>query len=87
MSFRYKYHELFNLVIKALHQLGGSASVSEMEDFVIEHLNLTDEKVNDVHRGTSTKLSYRLYWARNYLKNYGLLENSKRGVWSLTQKG
>lgn len=26
-------------------------------------------------------------WARNYLKNYGLLENSARGVWSLTEEG
>lgn len=34
-----------------------------------------------------TKLEYRLAWARNYLKNYGLFENSTRGVWALTAKG
>jgi len=28
-----------------------------------------------------------LAWARNYLKWYGLLENSARGVWALTEKG
>jgi len=62
--FKYKFSDLFNPVLKALHNLGGSASV-----------------------GTTTKLNYRLRWARNYLKNYGLLENSERGIWALTPKG
>ena len=83
----YKFNALFNPTLKALHHLGGSASVSEIEDFVIEHLNLTEEQISDIHRGTTTKLNYRLRWARNYLKNYGLLENSERGVWALTPKG
>jgi restriction system protein len=30
-------------------------------------------------------LEYRLAWA--YLKIYGLLDNSRRGVWALTFKG
>ncbi|MDO8495385.1 MAG: Mrr restriction system protein, partial [bacterium] len=34
-----------------------------------------------------TKLSYRLAWARNYLKRFGVLENSSRGIWALTSKG
>ena len=31
-------------------------------------------------------MEYRLAWSRTYLKQYGLLENSTRGVWSLTPK-
>ena len=85
--FKYKFNDLFNPTLKALHNLGGSASVSEIEDFVVELLNLTEEEISDIHRGTTTKLNYRLRWARNYLKNYGLLENSERGVWVLTPKG
>ena len=38
-------------------------------------------------KGGMTELEYRLYWARTYLKRYGLIENSTRGVWSLTSKG
>jgi restriction system protein len=34
-----------------------------------------------------TEVGYRLAWARTYLRKYGLLENSSRGVWSLTAKG
>jgi restriction system protein len=34
-----------------------------------------------------TEVGYRLAWTRTYLRKYGLLENSSRGVWSLTAKG
>ena len=82
-----KYDDLFNPLLQALHELGGSASVSEMEEKVAEILRLSDKEVNEIHRGNSTKLSYRLGWSRNYLKRYGLLQNSSRGVWSLTPRG
>jgi restriction system protein len=32
-------------------------------------------------------VEYRLAWTRTYLKKYGVLENSSRGVWALTPKG
>lgn len=82
-----KYDELFNPALQALHSLGGSSSISEMEDEVIKILNLTDEDVTELHKGSTTKLSYRLAWARTYLKRFGLIDNSSRGVWSLTQQG
>lgn len=82
-----KYDGLFNPLLKALHQLGGSASVQEMEEKVAELLKLSEKDISEIHRGSTTRLSYRLAWARNYLKRYGLLQNSSRGVWSLTQKG
>ncbi len=85
--FNFKHSDLFNPVLKALHKLGGSAAVSEIEEQVIEILNLSEEEISDIHKGTTTKLHYRLRWARNYLKHYGLLVNSKYGVWALTSKG
>ncbi|MRX67501.1 restriction system protein [Flavobacterium resistens] len=85
--FNYKFDDLFNPTLKALHHLGGSASVVEIENYVIELLKLSEEQISEIHRGTTTKLNYRLRWARNYLKNFGLLENSERGVWILTPKG
>lgn len=85
--FKYKHDDLFNPTLKALHNLGGSGSIGEIEDEVASILNLSDEQVNEIHRGNTTKLTYRLAWAKNYLKHYGLLENSSRGVWSLTEEG
>lgn len=86
-NFTYKYDDLFNPLIKALKKLGGSGSVSEMEEEVSQILNLSEEAINEIHRESTTKLTYRLAWARNYLKRYGILENSSRGVWALTEKG
>ena len=85
--FKYKYDDLFNPTLKALKNLGGSGSVSEIEEQVIDILNLTEDSINERHRESTTKLTYRLAWARNYLKRYELLENSSRGVWALSEKG
>jgi len=82
-----KYDELINPLLQAMNQLGGSASVSEQEDAVALILKLTEKDIAEIHRGSRTKLSYRLAWARNYLKRFGLLENSARGVWTLTLEG
>ncbi|MGE4397305.1 MAG: restriction endonuclease [Sulfurimonas sp.] len=85
--FKYKYDELFKPTIDALKKLGGSGSINEIEEEVIELLNLTDKEINDMHDNSRTKLSYRLAWARTYLKKYNLIENSSRGIWALTEKG
>ena len=31
-----------------------------------------------------TELSYRLTWTKTYMKKFGILNNSERGVWSIT---
>ena len=68
-----KYDNLYNPVIQALHMLGGSGSVSEIEEKIIEILNLSEADTNEIHKGsaTETELNYRLAWARTYLKIYG----------------
>lgn len=58
-----------------------------MEERIAKDLKLTDEQANEIHRGNTSKFTYRLAWARNYLKRFGLLENSSRGVWALTEEG
>ena len=82
-----KHDEMYDALLQALHKLGGSASISEMEDEVTKILNLSENDLNEIHRKNRTKFSYRLAWTRTYLKNYGALENSSFGVWSLTPKG
>ncbi len=82
-----RYDQLFNPLLTALKTLGSSASIDELEEAVTNLLQLSDDEVNETHKGNTTKLSYRLAWARSYLKQYGLLENSSRGIWALTPKG
>ncbi len=82
-----KFEDLLNPALKAVHKLGGSASVSEMEEEVAKTLNLSDRQVNEIHRGNRTEFGYRLAWSRYYLKKFGLFENSIRGIWALTPEG
>jgi restriction system protein len=79
-----------NPIIHALKQLGGSGTIEEINTKVTEIAELTDEQLevpHDPEKGSQTEVEYRLAWARTYLKKYGVLENSSRGVWALTPKG
>ena len=82
-----KFDELFNPVLEAIKRLGRSASISELDEEVIKNLHLTDKDIAEPHNERLTELEYRLAWARSYLKAYGLLDNTERGVWVLTAKG
>ena len=71
--------------IKALQKLGGSGTNEEIYEKVTQILNLSDQVLEIPHGNSSrSEVEYRLGWSRTYLKKYGLLENSARGVWSLT---
>jgi len=79
-----KYHQLFNPLLDALHELGGSGSIDEIYETVAERSGIPDEVVDIPHnpdKSNQTELGYRLAWARTYLKKYGLIDNSSRGVW------
>ena len=82
-----KYDELIEPLFEAMRALGGSGMIEEIEERVAELMDLSEEQLAEIHRDNRTKVSYRLAWARTYLKRYGVLENSSRGVWSLTSEG
>lgn len=70
--------------VQALQILGGSGTTEEIYDQVAQILNLSDKVLEVPHGSTSqSEVEYRLAWSRTYLKKYGLLQNSARGVWSL----
>lgn len=79
--------DLFNPLLEAIKALGGSASVAELDDEVAQNLHLTDKEIAEPHDERRTKLQYQLAWVRTYLKMYGVLDNSERGVWVLTAEG
>ncbi|MDQ3459585.1 MAG: restriction endonuclease [Deinococcota bacterium] len=83
-----KYHELLNPTLEALHRLGGSASIDELVEAIAKGTGLPPEVIELPHGdGRQTVLEYRLGWARTYLKKFGLLTNSERGIWALTSEG
>ncbi|GAP09286.1 restriction endonuclease [Bellilinea caldifistulae] len=84
------YDEMMNPLLRAMKKLGGSGTVEEINSKVAEILGLQDEQLDILHdskRGGQTEFEYRLAWTRSYLKRYGILENSSRGVWALTPEG
>jgi len=82
-----KYDDLLEPLFRAMHELGGSASIDEQEEVVANLMGLSDDDLSEIHRHNTTKFSYRLAWARTYLKQYGALTNSSRGIWALTPEG
>lgn len=79
-----KYHELMNPLLRALHELGGSGSIEEINEAVISGLDLPEyilEIPHNPEKSNQTEIEYRLAWARTYLKKYGILDNSSRGIW------
>jgi restriction system protein len=88
MSLVPKYNELMWPTLQAVKELGGSASNSEIVQKVVELEGFSEDVQNEMHNeGPISKLEYRMAWARTYLKKFGALENSERGVWSITELG
>lgn len=83
------FDQLMLPLMKALVNLGGSASIDEMYEEVIDLENFDEDTLAVLHnpeKSSQTEIGYRLAWARTYLKKAGYLENSARGVWALTDK-
>ncbi len=84
------YEMMINPALQALKDLGGSATIEELYNKVVEIMGLSENQLEIIHdpdRSSHTEVEYRLAWTRSYLKKYGLLENSSRGIWALTTKG
>jgi restriction system protein len=83
-----QYNEMLWPTLQAVAELGGSASIDEIVATVIKREAFSDEQQAVLHNnGPETEIGYRLAWARTYLKAMGLLTNSTRGVWALTDEG
>lgn len=82
------YTELIVPTYDALKQLGGSGTNNEIYERVSVDLNLSDEVLDEPHLGSlnQSEVEYQLAWARTYLKNYGIIVNSARSVWSITSE-
>lgn len=83
------YDALMNPLLEALRKLGGSGSIEEIYAKTVEITELSEDvlaQLHDPEKSSQTEVGYRLAWARTYLRKYGLMGNSSRGVWSLTEK-
>jgi restriction system protein len=81
------FDELIVPTVKALIKLGGSGSVEEINNLVYEIAKIPEDVLQVSHgeSGTLKEVDYRLAWSRTYLKKFGLVENSARGIWAILQ--
>lgn len=77
------------VTVEALKELGGSATIQELDEKVIELEGVSEaEQAFTMPRDENrTRVNYYLAWARTYLKRGGALNNSQRGIWALTEEG
>ncbi|SFI87639.1 restriction endonuclease [Planctomicrobium piriforme] len=77
-----------NPVLEALRSLGGSARPGEVCEYVANRLGLVGSPVmEETLKSGVSKFENKIAWVRQYLVAAGYIDNSTRGVWSLTDKG
>ena len=83
-----KVQDIIAPTIQALRGLGGSGTLHEINDEIASLMELS-EGIQQFSKGDShdTWFGYRCRWARTYLKWTEFVDNSQRGVWSLTKAG
>lgn len=77
----------FGPLLDALRTLGGSGTPSEVVEQIAADLKVSDKAQADLLPSGTPRFPNQVAWARFYLTREGLLDASKRGVWSLTDKG
>lgn len=77
----------FGPLLDALRGLGGSAKADEAVDRVALDLNIADEVLDETLPSGGSRFRNQVAWARFYLVREGLIDSSKHGVWSLTERG
>lgn len=75
-------------IVQALRELNGSGTIEEINEQCVKLRGLTEDQQSvPGPKGRGTEVHYRLGWARTQAKELGLITNSGRGVWALTEAG
>lgn len=82
-----KFVQFFSPIIETLKELGGSGRPSEVRNAIAKQLNISEQDRTELLSGGAPRFDNQVAWARFYLVKAGLVDSSKRGVWSLSDKG
>jgi restriction endonuclease Mrr len=78
---------LTEAVLIVLSRLGGSASVGELDQAVIEDIKLSPALLEVKRSGNRGEIQYRLAWVRTKAKQNGLVTKEANRNWKITDKG
>ncbi len=77
----------FGPVLDALRDLGGSAKPADVTELIARKYDVPKEVLEAKTKTGVPRFYNQVAWARQYLVNGGYLDSSRRGVWTLTEKG
>lgn len=77
----------FGPLLDALRDLGDSGRPREVSARIARNLNLSDQVLDETLKSGGSKFHNQVAWARQYLVWEGLLDSSRHGTWTLTEKG
>lgn len=75
------------LLLDALRALGGSAESRDVSEWIANAVNLPTEERERRNKNGILRFENQVHWARQYLVWEGLLDSSRRGIWTLTPAG
>jgi 5-methylcytosine-specific restriction protein B len=84
------YQAYMNPILEALRSAVGPLLIEELDQRVLAQMALGADVVaipHDPAKPDRSEVSYRMAWARTYLKKMGLLSNPRIGTWALTDAG
>lgn len=84
-----RYSRFYPAILDVLREKGGSGTPKEVKRAVLERMNLDAAELQRMHRSGVNAVENEIAWARNTLREAGLLHGTERGrgVWILTEKG
>jgi restriction system protein len=82
-----EFIRFFRPILEVLRVLGGSGTASEIVDRSMEIAKVSEAEQEAVNKNGLSRVKNQVHWARQYLVWSDYLDSSRRGVWSLTDKG
>ena len=80
------FEKMMKPILKVLSETGQALDNDTIDAKVENILNLPDQIRTIPHgNGRRTEVSYRIAWAKTYLKKYGWIYNPSRGFWKLSE--
>lgn len=74
-------------VLITLQENGGAGDSSDVIEQVIEKLSISESELEESTSNGQSRIRNQIQWARFYLFKAGLIDNSQRGKWRLTNEG
>jgi restriction system protein len=78
--------ELESAVLKALESKGGNSTNTEIYQWVVINLKISQSQLEIMRSGNRSEIEYRLAWARTRASKKGLIHRNGPSSWALTTK-